>query len=126
MPAPKKPASKILTWDEIEQAEDLVEEVVPCPEWGGGVKIRALSRARSVATLAECVDPETGVRDGGKLQMLLVLRGVIEPALSDDRYEQLNKKHPRPISRICDRVEEISGMNGQATQDAAARFPDQP
>lgn len=122
--SPKKPASKILTWDEIEAADDLVTELVECPEWGGSVRIRALSRKVSVDTLAECTDEETGLRDGTQLQMLLVVRGVVEPTISEDRLEQLNRKHPDPIARICKRVEVLSGMAPGADEQAAAGFPD--
>jgi hypothetical protein len=108
----KKPAHlKVLTWDEIEAADDLITEMVDVPEWGGAVKIRALSRKRCVETLDECVGEETGVRDNEKLQMLLVTRGVVEPQLSDDRAEQLNKKHVDPIARVSQRVQIISGMD---------------
>jgi hypothetical protein len=48
----------------------------------------------------------------------------VEPVISEDRLEQLNRKHPDPIARICRRVEVISGMAPESAQEAAAGFPD--
>lgn len=114
---------KILSLDEIVEADDRKTETVKVPEWGGAVKIRALSRRQVVEALEQCTERNSDV-DGVKLQMLLLIRGLIEPQVTEDRLEQLNSKHAEPINRIVDRVKAISGMGEDADQAADARFPD--
>ena len=61
----------ILTVDEILAADDLKEEVVPCPEWGGAVKVKGLTKAQIQKASNDCttVDKRTGkatvLRRGG-------------------------------------------------------------
>lgn len=120
MPQVKKPAPKILTVDEILDVDDLVTEVVECPEWGGAVKIKALSRRAVVEMQDACKDAD-GIIDMTKQQIELVLRGLCEPAVTPDRLEQLNGKHPKPLERIADRVIVISGLSSFEADEAG--FP---
>ena len=113
MPAAKTPA-KVLSIDDILAVEDLPTDTVACPEWGGVVTVRALSRHEVVQALQACID-EDGLADQTKLQMEFVWRGM---SLTPDRVAQLDKKHPRPLKRINDKVREMSGI------DEDDRFPD--
>jgi hypothetical protein len=113
---------KILSLDEIIEVDDRKIDTVDVPEWGGTVKIRALSR-RQVLEALEQATARDGSVDGAKLQMLYLVRGMHEPQVTEDRIDQLNAKHPDPIHRIVERIREISGMGDDADQAADARFP---
>lgn len=115
---------KILSLDEILDADDRKTEMVDVPEWGGSVKVRALSRRQVVDALQKCTNQRNGDVDGVKLQMLLLVRGLVEPQVSETDLERLEGKHAEPINRIVDRVKEISGMGADADEAADNRFPD--
>lgn len=110
MPAAKKPASRLLSIDDILAADDLPTDVVSCPEWGGDVQVHALTRKQALDIIDQCKDDDAGI-DGSKFQILLVVAGM---RLTEDRVTQLNGKHSGPIARIADRVKVLSGLDGGA------------
>lgn len=117
---------RVLTWDDIDQADDLPVEDVAVPEWGGDgavVKVKALSRGKVVELFEESTDQETGAFDQVKMLSLLVIAGMHEPQITPDRLAQLNRKHSAPLKRISDRVKDLSGI-GDTDEEIEARFPD--
>lgn len=114
--------SQLLTAEAILEADDLETRKVEVPEWGGHVIVRALSRRTVLETLDEVTDHENGTVDQAKWTMLLVLRGIHEPRLTEDRFEQLNAKHSAPIKRIAEAVKDVSGLGDRAFLDGIARF----
>ena len=106
MPAVKKPV-KILSIDDILQADDHTTATVDCPEWGGQVEVRSLTRAEVVKAWEDSMDAD-GVLDGMKFQINLVVPAL---GLTPDRAAQLNEKHPAPIKRIELKARELSGMS---------------
>ena len=57
MPAVKKPV-KILSIDDILQADDHTTATVDCPEWGGQVEVRSLTRAEVVKAWEDSMDAD--------------------------------------------------------------------
>lgn len=116
------PAPRILTIDEVLNADDLAETVVDVPEWGGQVKVKALGWAdvvtcREEATVAGEVVPE-------RLQLRMLFHGMVDPKLREDQVELLRHKHRRALERVLSTIEEISGLSEPSAEAAAARFPD--
>lgn len=118
MSTAKKPAPPVLSIDDILAADDLRTATVDCPEWGGLVEVRALSRQEVVDAIeASTSEVEELSGDGGtrtaqrldevRMQMELVWRGM---GLTKDRVAQLDGKHPGPIKRIELKVRELSGL----------------
>lgn len=105
MTAVKKEA-RVLSIDDILAADDLPTGTVDCPEWGGVVEVRALSRQQVVDAIEAAGDGEGGL-DFTKYQIELVWRGL---GLTHDRVAQLNDKHPGPIKRIELKVRELSAL----------------
>lgn len=103
-------ARKLLSIDDILAADDLPTARVHCPEWGGDVEVKALTRAQVVTAL------EAATNDGsinfGSFQLALVIQGM---GLTEDRVRQLDGKHTAPLKRIADKVRELSGISGDAT-----------
>ena len=100
---------KLLTSAEmILQAEDFVYDEVDCPEWGGAVRIRSLSGGQRVE-LRKAVDSGRNDID----EMLCVMAIVDEDGnrvLHQNQMGALGKKNTAVITRIANRVLEISGM----------------
>lgn len=108
---PAEPApERVLSIEDILAADDLPTGMVKCPEWGGSVQVRALSRKQVIDLIDQCKDDDEGL-DSSKFQMRLAIAGM---GVTEDRAVQLNKKHPTPIKRICDEVRRLSGLDGGA------------
>jgi hypothetical protein len=104
--------SGYITAEQIEGVE-LEEEDVDVPEWGGKVRVRALSQAQVTALLEEAgAIPENGVviTDVALWQRLLVREGCINPKLSAAQVEGLADKAAPPIVRIATAVGDLSGV----------------
>ena len=102
---------KILSASEIAVVLDRTEEVFPVPEWGGAIKLRALSLAqRDEIAAATSVNGKT---DPQKLLREIVKAGVSEPVLTD---ELLAHRAFAVIDRISKRIVELNG--GAKKEDA--------
>ena len=102
----------------ILQAEDFVYDEVDCPEWDGTVRIRSLSGGQRVV-LRKAVDSGRNDID----EMLCVMAIVDEDGnrvLHQNQIGDLGRKNTAVITRIANRVLEISGMKDRekAVEDA--------
>lgn len=102
---------KVLSASEIATVLDRTEELFPVPEWGGAIKLRALSLAQRDAISA--ASQVNGKADGFLLIRNIVKAGVSEPALTDD---VLKEKSFAVIDRISKRIMELNG--GTKQEDA--------
>lgn len=114
---------------DIESADDLIVVDVDVPEWGGVVRVRALSaddelqvvkrmvkrRNGDVVLRADGVTPE--VDFDGALQRQIMLAGMAiidengERMFGDDEIGSLASKSKKALDRITAVVEELSGGN---------------
>ena len=121
--------TKILSVEEILGAPDIREEVVEVPEWGGAVRIRAFTKAqqqaiRDDATLkANTRDGKAGTLDTSRLEMLTLIRGIVEPKFQDAHILNLREKSSSAIERILKAILVLSGMAENAVEQAEATFP---
>jgi len=115
----------ILSVEEILAAQDLKEEIVPCPEWGGAVKIRAytLAARRKIRDQAFRKD---GTLDMDEYEKLRWLNAVIEPRFTEAQYEQLAAKAAAPFNRVQEAISRIADYNLEAVRDAARTFREGP
>src|SRR5215813_14207753 len=119
-------AADYLTSEAILAAKDLAEVVIDVPEWGGRVKVRALSYAdlriiRDKAT-------KNGEFDLGVFEIEMVGASCIEPVFRKDQLLALPAKNRVPIARIVLRVSQMSGLfygvvSDEEVAGAAAGFP---
>lgn len=117
-------AAAYLSAAEILNADDLNEEDVECPEWGGKVRVRALSKQRQQA-LRKASAPG-GEFDAGLFEMALFVEGVITPVFDASQMDALRQKSAKPVDRVTKKVMQLSGMAEDAVDDAEATFPDGP
>jgi len=112
---------RILSVEEILAADDLAEEVVATPEWGGAVKVRALTKALQQEMREQA--RVGGEIDSNRLEVLSFICGVVEPRFSADQYELVRRKNAGVVDRVLARVFALSGLQEDAVDAAKARFP---
>ncbi len=111
----------ILRADQIAQVVDRAEEILDIPEWGGAIKIRAwpLEQRDRFISLATDNGRLDGNVDQRKLVHLLVVHGVVEPALTE---ADIKDKSFAVIDRIALAVTRINGMTKEAALSASMTF----
>jgi len=112
---------KLLSVEDILSVDDLPEQVIDVPEWGGQVRVKAFSKARELA-----IRNEAGGVDGldnEKFEMLLFVYGVIDPVFTSEQVGLLKEKNGRVIDRVITRIMEMSGLTEEARQKAKSTFP---
>jgi len=109
----------ILTVDEILGANDLPEETVEVPEWGGEVVVRGLMRGEAYKA-RQNARGDDGVVDMLEYDMQVLLFGVIEPALKESHIDALRNKSAGSIERITSKIMALSSVapTGVVTQEA--------
>lgn len=112
------PRMRLLTAAEILAANDIVEEEVEVPEWGGAVRIRAFTKARQQELRRMATDPRTGRIDNEKLEMQIFIHGVIEPEFAPVQQTELRLKSAGAMDRVLTRIMAISGLTSEAVDDA--------
>jgi hypothetical protein len=116
----------ILSAEEIWAADDIREDTVEIPEWGGSVRVRALdlTQIAAVATSAMKRNPKTNQEElDRKLSMLYTLiEGMVEPKLTIADARNLEKKSATAVTRIVQAINNLGAteeaIDGAAKSDA--------
>jgi hypothetical protein len=113
-------APRILSVDELLGVHDRPSKVVEMPEWGGAVKVQALSLgafqdAQEAATVAGDVDEM-------KLAVELIVRGVVDPQLSSEHAAELRDKSIAAVMRLMNEIANLSGVTEEALKQAERQF----
>lgn len=119
----------LLTKDQILGADDLDWEDVPCPEWGGDVRVRALTgRERDRYEMKAALSRKDGTEMDFRSE--LVVRTIIdengERLFTDKEMTQLAAKSATPIDRLFDVVRRLSGMEEETVEEDAEGFVETP
>lgn len=117
--------SKLLTADEILEAQDLAMERVSVPEWGGDVMVRMMSAADRDAFEASMikVGPD-GVRlpDLSLMRAKLVAATVVDAdgnrLFTFDQVEMLGRKSAKAMQRVTAVAERLNALGQTALEDA--------
>lgn len=110
----------MLTRDQILAVEDRKSEVVEVPEWGGSVRVVAMSgaqRDRFEQSLLVDGKPDTS-NARAKLVAASVVDDVGQPVFGVADVEALGQKSAAALNRICDAARRLSGI-GQDELEAA-------
>lgn len=113
----------ILTFEDILAAQDIGEKIVPVPEWGGSVRIRSFTKNVELRMRAEARDPTTGQVDTDKLELLMLVYGVVEPELTMEQVPHLRTKSATAIDDILLAITRLNRTNPEAMKAAIATFP---
>lgn len=103
----------VLTRAALLKAQDIREETINVPEWGGAIKIRVLSRENQV-WVRESARGEDGILDEDRLDLYVILKGVAEPALELDDVEALMEKSHTVLERVSEEILAFSASTKKA------------
>ena len=101
---------KLLNREQVLNSNDLKEKEIECPEWGGSVKIKALSLTKRNGVMKGAED-NNGKIDFEKLQVLTFIECVIEPKFTIADYIALSNKSHTAMDRVVQAVYELSGIS---------------
>ena len=98
-----------LTLNEILE-HALPQEDVEIPEWGGKVRVRAITSAEMTRCERFATNQRTDKIAGMELQARMAEAGCIEPKLAPGQYKALLTKEPGILYRIAQCIMDLSGM----------------
>lgn len=112
----------LLTGEQILGANDLPFEDVPCPEWGGTVRVRMLS-AREFRALGKKMDTISKDAEVGEFDTRTLLVGAClcgednKPIFTPEQFAALAGKSQAVIVRlgkVCSRINCLGPEEGEA------------
>lgn len=110
---------KLLTRDEILQANDLQTEEVEVPEWGGSVLVRGMTGTERDA-FEESIIEVKGKKQNINMQNLrakLISKTVVDengnPIFTPGDVDALGKKSAAALSRVFAVAQRLSGMSDE-------------
>lgn len=109
-----------LTVEQIIAADDLGQEEISVPEWGGSVVIRGLG-------YGEWVDIRDASMVGGQqdekiFSRLLFAAALVEPVITPEQADLLTAKSAASVNRLVEAIVKMSHINAEAITDAEATF----
>lgn len=119
---------KLLSRDAILSAADLVYEDVEVPEWGGVVRVKALSgreRDKYEASVTERKGKKTSFNLANLRARLVQLATVDEegkPLFNPRDIEALGKKSAAALDRVFGKALEMAGMTDEDLEEMAEDF----
>lgn len=104
---------------------DIVEAVLPIPEWGKSVKVRSFTAAQS-ATVRQIGFQQQGegalVINWAAMEIAQFQMGVVAPTFTEADVRSLHMKSGRGFARIISWLDEKSGLDKKAIEEAKERF----
>jgi hypothetical protein len=106
--------SKLLSWDEISQKDDLGGEIVDVPEWGGSVRIARLSIAA-----ADALFQKDGAGVDARVRMLAacLVDESGAPLVPEDKLGEMMTKSALVIDRLWRIAAERNGLTLKKVED---------
>lgn len=120
----------LLSRDAILAADDREYEVVPCPEWGGEVRLRSLTGAERDAYEQSLVQTrgksrEMNLRNArAKLVALCAVDENGKRLFTDADVNALGKKNAKPLDRLFDVARRLSGLTEDDVDRLTEDFDD--
>lgn len=117
---------------DILSADDRKYEDVPCPEWGGDVRVRSMTGRQRDTFEAGLIEQRGNDR---KLNMrdararMIVMCAVDESGsllFSADDLGKLTAKSAKPLDRLFDACKTLAGMNDDDVKKLTEDFDDAP
>lgn len=113
----------LLTRDQILSADDLKQESVPVPEWGGDVLVRGLDGEERDAYEATIIsqrgtDVKMNLNNArAKLVQRSVVDGVGSRLFDESDVKRLAKKSAAALQRVYDVAARLSGLSKEDLDD---------
>lgn len=113
----------------LEGPGDLKEaDVEDVPVAGQSVRVRGLPAAFSNEAQSEALEMITKGREQiakvntAKLEAIQFAHGVIEPEFTQAEAVAISEKYGPAFRKVIEKIDELSGVDKQALEDAEARF----
>jgi hypothetical protein len=122
----------LLGKEAIFSAEDRAYEVVPCPEWGGEVRMRSITGRERDSYEQSLIDQRGGDRkvDTRNARAKLIVLSAVDEAgtrlFSEADITALGRKNARPIDRLFDAARRLSGLSEEDVEKLAEDFVSDP
>jgi|SRR5690349_767393 len=106
-----------LTRDAIAEADDVEYDVVPCPEWGGDVRLKSIRGTQRDAYEQSLIVEKSGSRSmnlRNARAKLIVLCAVDEAGrllFTADDLNMLGRKNAKPLDRLFDACRKLAGLS---------------
>lgn len=121
--------STFLTPDAILAADDRPVATLEVPEWGGSIRVRALS-LDDYLSLKQQHTTEDGELDDRELTKAMLQGGIVdetgEPCFTLEQAESLLKKNTAVIGRVMKAIGQVTGSDAQVAKDAERTFRPSP
>lgn len=127
----KQPEAGLLTGEQILGVDDHALERVECPEWGGHVYVRTLEGQERDLFEQSFLDAA-----GNRKQIVHNIRaGLLVRALCDQRGQRLfsdkdiarlGKKNAKPLDRLFDVAQRLSGLSDKDIEEIAKNLQSAP
>jgi hypothetical protein len=122
----------LLSRDGILEADDTEYDTVPCPEWGGEVRLRSLRGAQRDDFEASLVTTNGADRKVNLKNMrakLIVLMAVDESGgrlFSNEDIAALGRKNAKPLDRLFDACQKLAGLGEKDVERLSENFGETP
>lgn len=111
----------ILSIEQIKERDDLPEEIVEIPAWGGAVRVRGLDmQTWHDLVMARRAKADHDDLTNGALDALLY--GVIEPKFTPEDAAWLVKKSMRAIQPIVEAFNRLNGFGADGLAEARKKL----
>lgn len=122
----------LLTREQILEAQDIKTETVEVPEWGGDVKVKAMTGTERDAfegSLLKGKGKNTTVNMQNvraKLVAHSVVNGNNERLFTDQDVVRLGQKSAAALDRVFSVAQRLSGITDQDVEELAKNLPEGP
>lgn len=105
--------------------EDIVEELLPIPEWECSVRVRSFTAAQTSAVKQRGFGfkGEETLVAWGEMEIMQFQQGVVEPHFSEDQVRELHLSSGRGFARVIEKLDEMSNIDKEALAKAKEEFP---
>jgi len=117
---------------QIFEAEDRQYDTVPCPEWGGDVRLRSITGAQRDAYEQSMVeqrgnDRKVNVRNArAKLIVLCAVDEDGRQLFTSEDVRALGAKNARPLDRLFDACQALVGLSENDIEEMTENFGQTP
>ena len=120
--AAKRAATTILSAEGLLTAEDLGEETIVIPQWGGAVRVRGLSLGQYREAQRRSI--VRGEVDEERLTIEIIHAGLVEPKLTQEQALALKDKSAPALGLVSEAIARLSGFDADAEASAIQTFQD--
>lgn len=114
-------SERILTADDVWEADDIEEKVIAVPEWNGSVRIRSLTLQQVALVVKRSTHRNQQTqqleRDDDLTALHTVIEGVIEPRFTIQDIPRLRQRSATAITKLVQAISAL-GQTSEAFDEA--------